>query len=354
MTLRVRSFHYANAQCYQESDRETLESLIAHYMKDLNLDEVPPDCADVTALEAFNDLVRKEVPKAITNNFRPLGVPFWFALVVAMPAIGSSMDTLAATLFVSSDLRQVGVLMLNHVMLALMWLLNFAVMCWLTKTAIDVVGWREWLLLLCWTAVEGFGGLLFFSAKDSLYTQAVEGSDMAVVGLCAVTLLSGILCGLGFMYKSRRKVQGQDESSMYESQGSSMSEVVGAPSDGGSSSTYGPSPSIPREPEPIVKEISRCSVISSEACMAAARTNGNDISQANEEEESNRCQEKVGDVSMDDQICASDENGVALYTAQVEKLQEVVRQTSPYSNVSVHEEDIYTVQVECIHRIESL
>ncbi|CAE7361421.1 unnamed protein product [Symbiodinium natans] len=93
MRENVRTFHYGDSHCLKETDRSMVYSNIARYMRDTKA--VSADAPDEDALMAFNELVKTEVPIAVTKSLGGWGIPLRYLFVILMPLMTNIVDYLA-------------------------------------------------------------------------------------------------------------------------------------------------------------------------------------------------------------------------------------------------------------------
>jgi len=86
LTLPVENFKIQSTTCAQEEDRPLVEGNIVAFMR--ALEEVDPEANDEAALEAFNRLVRMEVPSALNAACGRRTLPYRY---VAVMTFGLSM-----------------------------------------------------------------------------------------------------------------------------------------------------------------------------------------------------------------------------------------------------------------------
>merc|ERR1719331_1735531 len=105
MQSRVQSFDTAMAKCFDERDRPLVNGFIVASMKSLG--RCRPDTEDKVALQAFDALVRQEIPPAMKASVGKVGLPYRYVLVIYQPFLHFSLDRIGGMISDGTDFADV-------------------------------------------------------------------------------------------------------------------------------------------------------------------------------------------------------------------------------------------------------
>lgn len=165
---------------------------IARYMRDTKA--VTAAATDEDALLAFNELVKTEVPMAVTKSLGGWGIPVRYLCVILLPVMTNIVDYVAAAPYLYSEPLAIAMCATGLIALALCSLVCATFLLWLTKRCLDVTGWQQWLLILGFSILQLCPFALVYFLVELLKTLAAEGSkDESWPFLCLLALALGEL-----------------------------------------------------------------------------------------------------------------------------------------------------------------
>lgn len=198
MLKNIRTFHYGDANCLKESDRIMVYANIARYMRDTKA--VTAAATDEDALLAFNELVKTEVPMAVTKSLGGWGIPVRYLCVILLPLMTNILDYVAAAPYLYSEPLAMAMCATGLIALALCSLVCLTFLLWLTKRCLDVTGLQQWLLIVGFSILQLCPFALVYFLVELLKTSAAEGSEgeswpfLCLLALALGELLLLVLC----------------------------------------------------------------------------------------------------------------------------------------------------------------
>ncbi|CAJ1455239.1 unnamed protein product [Effrenium voratum] len=191
MMENVRTFHYGDSHCLKETDRTMVYGNIARYMRDTKA--VPRDASDEDALQAFNQLVKAEVPYAITRSLGGLGIPLRYLFVILMPVMTNILDYMAASPLLYPERLAMLVRATGLLDFALSALVSATFLVWLTKRHLDLTGWKQCCWILSCSIIHVVPVGIVFAIVESLQVYAYDGVVWAVCSLLFVLVAQLLL-----------------------------------------------------------------------------------------------------------------------------------------------------------------
>jgi len=184
-----------------ESDKDVVKGNIACFMKGFGF--VEPFAAEHEALEAFNAVVRREVPAALKNAYGRMGIPYRYMFAGVLPAAFHYVD-----LFAAGIAQQKPILVQFAAQLVLTYAyapLVFVTVNWLQRRSLGVrCAW------LCDAAITVYGFMFFF--LGSWWIVDIPWYSFKVLGkmVWAVTMVACLsLAWLTFRTPRRKVAQRQ-------------------------------------------------------------------------------------------------------------------------------------------------
>lgn len=90
MYMRAREFRIQTAMCFDESDRPLVHKNITAFMKHVGL--IQPEATQGEALDAFNDLVHREMPRRMDYIMGWTGIPYRYVAAMNLPSACNCLD----------------------------------------------------------------------------------------------------------------------------------------------------------------------------------------------------------------------------------------------------------------------
>lgn len=104
----VSHFDLRSATCALESDRALVKDNIVSFVRAFEyVTEVTEASSDEEALAAFNALVHKKVPRALTESFGCTGMPHLFLLATLVGSVGRCLDSISSLLRHHADTSEI-------------------------------------------------------------------------------------------------------------------------------------------------------------------------------------------------------------------------------------------------------
>lgn len=205
MLKNIRTFHYGDANCLQETDRIMVYDNIARYMRDTRA--VTSEATDEDALSAFNELVKAEVPIAVTQSLGGWGIPVRYLCVILLPLMTNILDYLSAAAFLYSEPRAMATYAAGLLSIALSSLVCATFLVWLTKRCLDVTGWRQYLLIFVFSILQ----IIPFAVVYTLVELLPHGDQQELWPLlCLVAVAVGELIVLALFHCPCRREESEE------------------------------------------------------------------------------------------------------------------------------------------------
>lgn len=92
----IQTFTFRSAKCHHEPDRDEIFTAVRHLATNAGL--IDTDATKNEACAAMEDRARQLVPELMQGALSPVGLPYWNALVIAMPVLAGMLDDVAVQL----------------------------------------------------------------------------------------------------------------------------------------------------------------------------------------------------------------------------------------------------------------
>jgi len=198
MLKNIRTFHYGDANCLKESDRSMVYANIARYMRDTKA--VTAAATDEDALLAFNELVKTEVPMAVTKSLGGWGIPVRYLCVILLPLMTNILDYVVAAPYLHPEPLAMAMYTTGLITFALCSLVCATFLLWLTKRYLEVTGARQWLLIIAFSILHVFPFALIYFLVESLKLEFSKDQTQIWPFLCLLTLALGELLLLALFH----------------------------------------------------------------------------------------------------------------------------------------------------------
>jgi len=184
MLSTVLTFDTTMAMCFDERDRPLVNGFIVAYMK--SLARCHAHAEDKVALQAFDALVRREIPAAMSSSIGKAGLPYRYVIVIYQAHLWVVFDRIGGMIADGTGFEDVLIYLFHRLLDCMICQpLVVAMVAFLTRRCLHLRGFKEWsfvlgmtLLFLCYTNVNL---VIFFSmprlAKES---AVVLGAECAV------------------------------------------------------------------------------------------------------------------------------------------------------------------------------
>jgi len=186
MRENVRTFHYGDSHCLKEADRSMVYSNIARYMRETKA--VSAEAPDEDALVAFNELVRTEVPIAVTKSLGGWGIPLRYLFVILMPMMTNIVDYLAVAPLLYPQPLPMAMYATGLLIFATSSLVCATFLVWLTQCYLSLRGPLEWLVIFVFSLLHIGPFVAVYSLVQLLQGPAADGELWAVAGLVAIAV----------------------------------------------------------------------------------------------------------------------------------------------------------------------